>query len=177
MTNWLERHETIIHHSKYIEWRHQGSTTNPPTQAQYTPSRLDSHRFIKMPKHPSVPSVPIEHLVSKYGAKFFRAAFARFVVLWRNPQITRARLEWDILDVHIPFINVSVYHRIRFRDKFRDVETVDSIHVQPLRKDKKGWSIAGRFDTCLVDCGEGQTGIHGELSAPLGIQSTILNTF
>ena len=177
MTTWLERHETIIHHSKYIDWRHQGSTTGPPTQAGYTPSRLDSHRFIKMPKHPSVLSVPIEQLVSKYGAKFFCAAFARFVVLWRNPQTTRARLERDILDVHIPFINVSVYNQIRFRDKSRDVETVDSIHVQPPRTDKRGQPIAGRFDTCLVDCGEGQqTGIHGELSAPLGIQSTILIT-
>ena len=162
MTNWLERQETIMRHSKYIEWRRQVLSTDPPTYRHYTPTRLASHRFIKMAKHPAIQSVPIEQLVLKYGAKFFRGAFARFVILWQNPQITRARLERDILDVHIPFINVSVYHRIWFRDKLLDVETVDSIHAQPPRKDKRGRPIAGRFDTCLVCCGEGQNGIRGE---------------
>ena len=162
MTNWLERQETIMRHSKYIEWRRQVLSTDPPTYRHYTPTRLASHCFIKMAKHPAIQSVPIEQLVLKYGAKFFRGAFARFVILWQNPQITRARLERDILDVHIPFINVSVYHRIRFRDKLLDVETVDSIHAQPPRKDKRGRPIAGRFDTCLVRCGEGQNGIRGE---------------
>lgn len=114
MTNWLERQETIMHHSKYIEWQRQVLSTDPPTYRHYTPTQLASHCFIKMAKHPAIQSVPIEQLVLKYGTKFFRSAFARFVILWRNPQITRARLERDILDVHIPFINVSVYHRIRF---------------------------------------------------------------
>ena len=175
MTSWLERQETIKCHTQYVEWRHHGLSTNPPTHAHYTPTQLASHRFIKMAKHPAVRSVPVDELVSKYGATFFRAAFARFVVLSRNSQTTRMRLELDILDVHIPFVNVSVYHRIRFLDKLLDAETVDSIHVQPPRRDKRGRLIPGRFDTCLVRCGEGQTGIHGELSAASKVQYSLLS--
>jgi hypothetical protein len=77
-----------------------------------------------MAKHPTVQSVPINQLMSLYGATFFHTAFAWFVILWRNPQTTRACLEQDILDIHIPFINVSVYHRIWFRDKFLSETTV-----------------------------------------------------
>ena len=88
----------------------------------------------------------------------------------------RMRLERDILDLHIPFVNVSVYHRIRFQDKSLDVETVDSIHVQPSRKDKRGRPIAGCFDTCLVHCGEGKTGIHGEPSTALTVHMILITT-
>ena len=88
MTNWLERQEMIMHHSKYVEWRHQGLSTNPSAHACSTP-QLASHRFIKMAKHPAIQSVPINQLVLKYGATFFRGAFARFVVLRQNPQMTR----------------------------------------------------------------------------------------
>ena len=88
----------------------------------------------------------------------------------------RMRLERDILDLHIPFVNVSVYHRIRFRDKSLDVETVDSIHVQPSRKDKRGRPIAGCFDMCLVHCGEGKTGIHGEPSTALTVHMILITT-
>lgn len=158
MTTWLERREKVARHEKYINWRHEG-TTNQRTHSRNP--QLMTHRFIKMAKHPTVLSVPVDQLESKYGAAFFRDAFARFVILWRNPQTTRARLEQDILDVHIPFINVSVYHRIRFRDKFSNETTVDAIHAQPPRKDKKGRTIPGRFDTGLVHPGEGRTGIHG----------------
>jgi hypothetical protein len=158
MTTWLERHKKVACHKKYIDWRHEGPI-NQPTNSQNP--QLTSHRFIKMAKHPTVQSVPVDQLVSKYGAVFFRSAFSRFVVLWKDSQTTHARLEQDILDVHIPFINVSVYHCIQFRDKFCDKTTVDSIHAQPPRKDKKGRTIPGHFDTGLVHLGEGRMGIHG----------------
>jgi hypothetical protein len=161
MTLWLERREQVKCHEKYIDSRHEGPI-NQPTHSGRNP-RLTSHRFIKMAKHPTVQSVPINQLMSLYGATFFCAVFARFVILWRNPQTTRARLEQEILDVHIPFINVSVYHQIRFRDKFLSETTVDSIQALPSRKDKKGRTIPGRFDPGLVYCGDGRTqvGIHG----------------
>ena len=116
-----------------------------------------------MAKHPTVQSVPINQLMLLYGTTFFCAAFAQFVILWQNPQTTRAHLEQDILDVHIPFINVSVYHQIRFRDEFLSETTVDSIQAVPSQKDKKGRTIPGHFDPGLVYCGDGRTqvGIHG----------------
>jgi hypothetical protein len=126
MTTWLERREKVACHEKYIDWCHEG-TANQPTHSQNP--HLTTHQFIKMAKHPTVLSVPVDQLESKYGVTFFHGAFAQFVILWRNPQTTRACLEQDILDVHIPFVNVSVYHRIRFRDKFCDQTTVDSVEI------------------------------------------------
>lgn len=158
MTTWLERHEKVACHEKYINWCHEG-LTNQPTNL-WNP-QLTSHWLIKMVKHPTVQSVPVDQLVSKYGTVFFHSAFSRFVILWQNSQTTRTRLEQDILDVHIPFVNVSVYHCVQFRDKFCDKTTVDSIHAQPLQKDKKGRTIPGHFNTGLVHLGEGRMGIHG----------------
>ena len=156
---------------KFIAWQHRAiDQRNPPPQAQ---PHLTPHRYIKMTRFPSLYSVSIEDLISKYGATLFRSAIARFATVWRNPQITRLRLEQDIQDVHIPFTTVSVYHRIRYRDKTFEVPTVDSIQIRPNRMDKKGQTIAGRFDTALVHYGNGERmGIHGE---PLSMHtSTIL---
>jgi hypothetical protein len=112
-----------------------------------------------MTRFPSVQSVSIKHLVSNYGATFFHAAFARFVILWQNPQITCAHLEQDILDVHIPFTCASIYHRIRFIDDNLGKTTVDLIRIWPQQFDKKG-----QADTSLVYTGDkDKAGIHGAL--------------
>ncbi len=156
MMSWLERREQIYHHDTYIRReRHD----NPDLALPSIPPFL-AQRCLKMTRFPTVQSVSVNEIVSKYGATYFYDAFARFVVLTRDPEITRARLERDILNVHIPFRTVSVYHRIRFEDD--DHETVDSIHIQPQRTDDKGRIIPGRFDTALVHCGrQNETGIHG----------------
>ena len=160
MTAWLERREQVVGHEKYVHWREDNCTSNV---APSRPPRLTSHRYIKMTRFPSIQSVSIENLVSNYGATFFRAAFARFVVLWQNPQITRAHLEQDILDVHIPFTRASVYHRIQFIDENLGT-TVDSIRIRPQRFDKKGHAKAGQFETSLVYSGnQDKAGIHGAL--------------
>ncbi|KAF8327509.1 hypothetical protein F5887DRAFT_898748 [Amanita rubescens] len=158
MTTWLERREKVHEYDEYIRWQEQGNSYQPP------PSRsplLQPRRHIKMTRYPSVRAVSIADLIGQYGASFFRAAFSRFIVLWRDPQTTRARLEQDILDVHIPFTSVSVYHRIRFKDDHSDESTADSIHIQPHRNNKRGEMIPGRFDTALICLSNGtQAGIH-----------------
>ena len=68
---------------------------------------------------------------------------------------------------------MSLYHWIWFLYKLLDAEMVDSIHVQPLQRDKRGRLVAGQFDTCLVHCGEGQTGIHTEPSAASKVQYSL----
>lgn len=156
MVSWLERREQIYYHDNYIRrQRHD----NPGLALPSIPPFL-ARRRLKMTSYPTVQSVSVNELVSKYGATYFYDAFARFVVLMRDPKITRARLERDIMNVHIPFRTVSVYHRIRFEDE--DKETVDSIHIQPQRTNTRGQIIPGRFDTALVHCGmQNETGIHG----------------
>jgi hypothetical protein len=74
--------------------------------------------------------VSIDTLVSDYGASYFRDAFARYAVGLRSPHLNRLQIERESLNIHIPFVNVSVYHRIKFTNAGED-ETVDSIHVQP----------------------------------------------
>jgi hypothetical protein len=165
MTNWLEQREKVHYHAKYIKWRHRDHDYQEPPSLTPTP-RLTFHCYIKMTKFPSRRAVSIEDLMSAYRANFFHSAFARFVVLWKNSQTTRARLEQDILDVHIPFMTVSVYHRIQFRDKYLEEPTVDSIQIQPQKTDKRGRIIPGRFDTALIDCRNGdRMGIHGRLQS------------
>ncbi|KAF8337229.1 hypothetical protein F5887DRAFT_890749 [Amanita rubescens] len=159
MTTWLERREQVYQFAAYMAWRHQHY------DVQLTPSlpllSLPSSRYIKMTRYPSVKSVSIDDLQTKYGAEFFQAAVARFVVLQRNPQVTRARLEQDILDVHLPFTSVSVYYSIRYQDDDGSGSTVDSIRIRPHKDDNKGRTIDGRFDTGLVHTKEeGRVGIH-----------------
>ena len=159
MTTWVERGEQVQDYARYISWRGDN-----PTPTSSPSPLLPPHRYIKMTKFPTIQSVSITDVISNYGAQFFYGAFARFVVLWRNGPMTRAHLEQQILDVHIPFINISVYHHIWYKDRNTDLSSVDSIHIQPHRKNKKGQMLQGRFDTGLVRSGEvNSTGIQGTL--------------
>ncbi|KAM6489611.1 hypothetical protein JOM56_014933 [Amanita muscaria] len=159
MTVWLERREKIERHEKYINWRNHTVDDTQPLLSPRVPSPLSGQQ-INMTRFPTVQAVSIDDVVSKYGATFFYDAFARFVVLCRNPEITRTRLESEALDVHIPFRSVAVYHRIRFKD-CQEGAVSDAIHVQPPYNNKKGQSVPGRFDTALVQCGlENLSGIH-----------------
>ena len=158
MANYVERHEKIERHTEYITWQNRGpNATNLQTPSQI-PLLSSSCRYTKMSKSPNVQTISVEDVISQYGAQFFYGAFARFAVLWqhhqKNQQITHARLEQDILDVHIPFTHISVYHHIRFREDSVDGPIVDSVHIRPHKKDRKGQMIAGRFDTVLISSGD-----------------------
>jgi hypothetical protein len=112
---------------------------------------------------PTTYAVSIDSLASDYGATFFRDAFARYIVGCRNPGFNRSRVERESLNVNIPFISVSVYHRVKFVNA-GDNEIVDTIHVEPRKKNARGQDYPGRFDTVLVRVGD-STGrgklIHG----------------
>ena len=157
MTSWLERGEKIQYHDSYIQWRLSGHgrtilSTNPH-------SCLVPARRIKMTCKPTVHAVSIDTLASKYGASYFRDAFARYMVGWHNPEFNRSRVERESLNVNIPFVNVSTYHHVKFVNAGGD-EIVDALHVQPGRKTACGQETAGRFDTALVRVGD-STGMHG----------------
>jgi hypothetical protein len=110
---------------------------------------------------PSVRAVSIDMLVTDYGATYFRDALARFVVEWQDPGLSPLAIERASVNIGIPFVNVSTYHRIKYTEE-PEAAIVDSIHIQPKRVDKHGRPIPGRFDTALLYIGkEAQTGIHG----------------
>ena len=158
MTTWLEQQEQVYQFAAYIAWRHQHRNNQPASLSQPLPRPT---RYIKMTRYPSA-SVSINNSKTEYGTDFFCAALARFVILQQNPRMTRARLEQEILDVHLPFNSVSVYHYIRYQDDNGSESTVDSIRIWLHRKDNKGRTVEGRFDTGLICTGaEDRIGIHG----------------
>ncbi|KAJ7133963.1 hypothetical protein C8R43DRAFT_1132985 [Mycena crocata] len=166
MTLWLERKEKIYRHEKYIQWRLDGCPT-PPIVAQLPPG-IVYERQLKMTKHPTLKSVRFTRLIEHYGAEFFRDALARFVVQFNNPEFSRAQVEVNSQDLGFSFNSVPVYHRIKFttQDPYTvrgpEDTVIDSIHVQPAKTLKNGEELPARFDTALVNDGNGQmTGVSG----------------
>ncbi|KIK78447.1 hypothetical protein PAXRUDRAFT_325404 [Paxillus rubicundulus Ve08.2h10] len=163
MTLWLERREKMIWHSNYIRWRTSG--TDPPQQS---PLSMEYLREFKMTKHPSAKAVPLDHIIHDYGATHFRAALARYVVMLSQPDArTRQQVERAAAHIYLPFTSVSVFYKIKFNvvctDGSKDNATVDSVHVRPECKDQRGKNIPGRFDTVLVNTGDGgDRGVAGE---------------
>jgi hypothetical protein len=113
-----------------------------------------------MARLPTCYSVPIDILVSDYGAVHFRDAFARFAAGWLNPQFNHTQIERASLNINIPFTTVSVYHRIKFTN-IGTTEIVDVLHIQPSRQDEQGQYLPQRFDTALVLVRPGGEGIQG----------------
>ena len=166
MTLWLERQEQIHHHTGYVHWQEE---KEPAAITRHLIPNLTPQQCIKMSKRPSAYGISIKELESDYGASSFREAFARFVVQWQIPGIRQAQLSREAQGVHLPFISVSTYHRIKFRpaDEHSAGPSVDVVVAQPARHVtcRSGLPKAthGRHDTVLVHCGrDGDTGVRGE---------------
>ena len=166
MTLWLERHEKIIRHAKFIQWQMNKS---PPLYKNPNPGIL-YQRELKMTKHPSKKNVRISSLIDDYGAFSFRNALALFVVKFRNPTLQGAQLQEKLTNIQFPFNAVHVYHKIKFTSydpyiiQGSNVSVVDAIYARPARKDKRNRDIPARFDIVLVNCGHGKDiGVAGEL--------------
>ncbi|KAG1831329.1 hypothetical protein EV424DRAFT_1470100 [Suillus variegatus] len=88
--------------------------------------------------HLSVKSVPIQKLVTEYGATYFREALARYVAQLCHPHeaTTRHRLEDLAATIHLPFRTLPVYHVVKWQSVDAQGHsdlcvTVDSTHVKP----------------------------------------------
>jgi hypothetical protein len=130
-----------------------------------------------MAKHPSVYSCSIESLINDYGTTFICDALARFIVSRRNPTWSHRQVENAAVDIFLPFQTLPVFHKIKFcSDPDGKSLIVDSIHVRPLqwKKEKCKSIVPGRFDTALVNTGEGEnTGVHGTFLPSALYMSTI----
>lgn len=176
MTLWLERKEKIFRHQQYILWRLNGSP-KPPV-IDWTPPGLELDRSLTVTKHPTVRSVTLDNLESKYGATHFRTALQQYVVLFNEPNIARAQLERRLLSVHLPFTKLPIWHRIKFlrKDPVTGKEsTADSIHCRPLQIQKHG-VLPSRFDTALVNDGTGEdTGAEGNSCVIASVNSRLIS--
>jgi len=132
MTIWLEQKEKILRHHQYVVWRLKGCPR--PPRVEWTPPGLELDQTRKLTKHPSLRAVPLDFLVTKYGATHFRTALARFIALSNEPDLTRAQLERKIWGIRLPFTKVPVWHRIKFMrtdPSTSTISTSDSIHCHP----------------------------------------------
>ncbi|KAG2029856.1 hypothetical protein BDR03DRAFT_975485 [Suillus americanus] len=149
MTLWLERREKMLWHDNFVQWHLAG---DPPPQDRLPPD-MDYRRSIKMTKHPTIKHVPLDSVVCDYGAT------SSHVIL--------------------PFQTVAAFHRIKFHainahGHCDSAITVDSVHCQPPRKDKRRQIVPARFDTVLVnEDGGGTTGVDGYRVAQVRIVFTL----
>lgn len=108
-----------------------------------------------MTHHPSVKAVKISSIINDYGAAFFHAAFARFVVSLHNPNITRAQVEQQIGDIYLSFQTLPAFHHIKFWNSDAlgyngSSDALDSVHITPARINKYHNTIPARFDTVFL---------------------------
>ncbi|KZT20962.1 hypothetical protein NEOLEDRAFT_1074287 [Neolentinus lepideus HHB14362 ss-1] len=163
MTKWLARREKVLRHEKYVNWRLAGCPAPQSVQLGSSVSRP----HLRMTCHPTLKAVPVSTLKTDYGALFFEAAFARFVVQYHDPKLSPGQVERSAENVYLPFQRLPVFHKIKFwiEDPFnRDIgaETSDAVHVRPARQDSRGRDVPARFDTVLVNLGIGKdVGIRG----------------
>ncbi|KAK7031890.1 hypothetical protein R3P38DRAFT_3313820 [Favolaschia claudopus] len=160
MTLWLERKEKIVRHAKFVRWRCAGSPA-PAATISWSPPNFLQHRHLQMTKFPSAYGVKLDVLTTKYGASFFREAFARFVVGFKDPRLSSAQIEAATEDFFLPFQSVSAYHKIKFwnEDPFGRPDTSDAldvVHVKPGYLNRQNRIVGGRFDTVLVNISDGQ---------------------
>ncbi|KAG2344878.1 hypothetical protein BDR05DRAFT_1016338 [Suillus weaverae] len=167
MTQWLECKEKILRHERYVMWRLHGN----PIQHQPRPPNLSFDRVQTLTKHPSVKGVPIQKLVTEYGAMYFHEALARYVAQLHHPHeaTTHCHLEDLAATIHLPLRTLPVYHIIKWRSVDAQGHgdlcvTVDSAHVKPrhVATSQAGTDVPARFDTVLINDGTGcSVGIEG----------------
>ncbi|CDO76236.1 hypothetical protein BN946_scf184644.g10 [Trametes cinnabarina] len=161
MTQWLERHKKMMHHSHYVRWRREQRDA-PPQPAQISTSQVIRWRppdltctlHVKMTRHPTRKAVPLADIISlfQYGAQFFVPALARFIVAWRHPEFSARLVEYHAADIIVPFKALPVFHRIKFwNESVYGKQTIDSIHIRPSVSDASGdVVINARFGTALI---------------------------
>ncbi|KIL54184.1 hypothetical protein M378DRAFT_93004 [Amanita muscaria Koide BX008] len=145
MTAWMERNEKLIQHKHSIERQLNKRTIDSDNRLP----TLKRSRHIRLTKSATRSAVTLDSIVNDYGAMYIRDVLARYIVQVTFPHLTRAQVEQRSLYIILPFLTLPVYHRIKYCDE--NSTTIDTIHVQPSRKDKKGRNVAARFDTVLVD--------------------------
>ena len=161
MTAWLERKEKIHQHHSYIQWRLAGK-----------PSLLSINTLpsssISMTLQPTRKAVFFDAIKKEYQAPYIRDALARYVVQFNNPDYTAARVEREAASVNFHFRSLPVYHKAKLwlgstSHHRLMADEWDVIHAHKACVDSRGRTVSGRFDTVLVNTGDGEyTGKTGK---------------
>lgn len=151
MTTWMERNEKIIQQECNISRQRTGHHISKPMNERLP--LLQPIRRLTLTKRASRLAAPLDSIIKDYGATFIRDALARYIVQTTSPTLTPAQIEHQSLFIFLPFQKLPVYHRIKYRDE--ESHVIDTIHIQPPRKDKHGRAVMGRFDTALAKVSDG----------------------
>jgi hypothetical protein len=109
MTKWLERKEKIYRHGLFIDWM-LAEQQHP----SMVPLQMTLRTHIKMTRHPTVTAVPLNKLVSDYGAWDFRKDLTLFVARQNFPHFNRIQ-HWNVArNVILPVKLIPVCHKIKF---------------------------------------------------------------
>ncbi|KAI0338542.1 hypothetical protein BDW22DRAFT_1409533 [Trametopsis cervina] len=162
MTLWLERQEKINGHINHITWIESGKPQNLSIAIlTQLPPR------IHMTKNPTRPHVLFDDIIKDYHAPFIRDALARYIIRFLNPHYSHLQIEAHAIGLDLPFRGLPVYHRIKLwlGDSVQhhlSANEDDVVHARPARLDKYKNSIPGRFDTVLINDGDGEyLGVKG----------------
>jgi hypothetical protein len=159
MTLWLERKEKIIRHDQFIHWQLRGCP--PPPVIKNLHPGIIYNRKLSMAKNPTCKAVKFTTLETAYGATFFRDALSRYILQLSDPVLSRAQIERESAGFEVPFNAIPVFQNIKFTtsDPYGTggptENIVDSIHVHPTKILTNGSQIPARFNTALVNTGDG----------------------
>src|SRR6266851_5128554 len=150
MTLWLERHEKVQQHAKFIEWRQQDHQQTPQVQKPIGPPCTQTLRIV-MARTPSIRNVTFDILAQRYGAVNFLDALADFLVQVNNPGMLGNVLRLRASNLLIMFASVPVFHKIKFTaspstSDLKESVILDSIQAWPEQRDVHEQIIPARFD-------------------------------
>ncbi|KAI0311688.1 hypothetical protein OF83DRAFT_1177336 [Amylostereum chailletii] len=163
MTAWLTRREKILRNEAFIHWRMAGR----PTLLEAGPDRIPCHIRLHITRFPSDKSVSFTKASALYGAAELEVLLRWFIVRTNNPNLSTAQVKQLASGLFLPFKTVAAFHKIKFwnsdaQGRSNVPDTMDAIHVRPAYRDTLARLRGGRFNTALVNLGDGDiTGVTG----------------
>jgi hypothetical protein len=163
MMLWLERHEKVQQHAKFVEWRQQDHQQMLWVQKPIGPPCAQT-LCIRMAQNPSIKNVAFNILAQRYGVVNFLDALANFLVQVNNPGVSGSALHSQASHLLISFSSIPVFHKIKFtastsNSESKETKILDSIQAWPEQRDAHGQIIPAHFDTALI---QSQHNIQGE---------------
>ncbi|KAG2083330.1 uncharacterized protein F5147DRAFT_748926 [Suillus discolor] len=152
------QHYKIMWHDKFIQWQLR-LQLNSQSHHPLHHSDIIYSQQLKVAKHPSIKRVPLASLAEHY--------VACFIVQVMHPNLTARQSEDAACDITLLFQSVSVFHKVHYGAVHDDGsmvnnDTVDTIHTWPVRHDGHDRRVPARFDTALINLGNGnKTGVEG----------------
>ncbi|KAI0040396.1 hypothetical protein FA95DRAFT_1502921 [Auriscalpium vulgare] len=154
MTRWLVRREQILRHGNYVRWRVQQAANAvapvpPPPQPR-----------VHVARHPNFKSVSFPQLSARYGAVDFREALAAYVIKQVHPEYSPAHVANLAPGWQFTFGSVATYNSVKFwlrdpQERDEGPAVRDAVHARPAYRDTRGRAVPGRFDTALINVGDG----------------------